>query len=156
MVPVAEERRHGGRFRFENGSSVSPSSGSPTDDVIPTAEPALGGAEAHRRQRWVWAAYTLLGLLLVTYFISLLVRSPDQQWAWLDGWSVAAFEFVASVICIYKGLARRPGRAMPLILGFSLLSWSLGDIVLTAESIGGAKPPTPSIYCSTPWPTSRP
>ncbi len=143
-VPVAEERRHGGRFRFENGSRVSPPPGSSTDVVVPTTESTLSAAEVRRHQRWVWAAYAILGLLLVTYFISLLVRNSNQEWAWLDGWSVAAFEFAASLICIYKGLARRPGRAIPLILGFSLLSWSLGDIVLTTESIGGAKPPTPS------------
>ena len=29
-------------------------------------------------------------------------------------------------------------------LGFAILSWTIGDFVLTAESLGGATPPTPS------------
>jgi diguanylate cyclase (GGDEF)-like protein len=81
----------------------------------------------------------------VAYLISLLVRNPDQQWTWLDGWSVTGFEFVASLMCIYRGLDRKVGRAVPLFLGFALLSWSLGDFVLTAESLGGATPSTPSL-----------
>ena len=144
MVPVDEERRHGGRFRFENGSPVGPSPGSPTSVEVPSIEPPLGGVETRRQKTLVWAGYAFLGVLLVAYFISLLVRGSDEHRVWLDGWSVAAFEFVASLFCIYKGLARRLGRGMPLLLGFSLLSWSLGDIVLTTESVGGATVPTPS------------
>ncbi|HVA53262.1 MAG TPA: bifunctional diguanylate cyclase/phosphodiesterase [Acidimicrobiales bacterium] len=106
--------------------------------------PPRGEAEVRRQRKWILAIYLVLAVLLVAYFISLLVRRSGQEWSWLDGWSVAAFEFTASLICVYKGLARRPGRVMPLILGFSVLSWSLGDIVLTTESIGGVKPPTPS------------
>src|ERR1700686_4267386 len=127
MVPVAEERRHGGRVRSENGLSINQSLGSSGGEVH-SVEPVHLAVETRRQKTWVWAGYALLGVFLVAYFISLLVRGPDQQWLWLDGWSVAAFEFAVSLICIYKGLARRPGRAMPLLLGFSLLSWSLGDI----------------------------
>ncbi|HEV3267622.1 MAG TPA: bifunctional diguanylate cyclase/phosphodiesterase [Acidimicrobiales bacterium] len=144
MAPVPEERRHGGRLRFEIGSSVGQTLEATTDVAIPSVDPAVDAEGLRRQQTRVRLGYVVLGLLLVAYFISLLVRHSDQHWLWLDGWSVAGFEFVASLICIYKGLARRPGRVMPLLLGFSLLSWSLGDVVLTTESIGGASPPTPS------------
>jgi len=144
MAPVPEERRHGGRLRFELGSIVGPALEPSTDVVMPSVDPVIDAEELHRQQTKVRLGYVLLGVLLVAYFISLLVRRSDQHWLWLDGWSVAGFEFVVSLICIYKGLARRPGRVIPLLLGFSLLSWSLGDIVLTTESIGGATPPTPS------------
>jgi hypothetical protein len=90
------------------------------------------------------AAYAVLGTLLVVYLISLIVRRPDQQWPWLDGWTVTAFEFVASAICIFKGLQKRPGRLVPLILGCSLMSWTLGDFFLTFESWAERPPPTPS------------
>jgi len=144
MAPVPEERRHGGRLRFELGSIVGPALEPSADVVMPSVDPAIDAEELRRQQTKVRLGYVLLGVLLVAYFISLLVRRSDQHWLWLDGWSVAGFEFVVSLICIYKGLARRPGRVIPLLLGFSLLSWSLGDIVLTTESIGGATPPTPS------------
>ena len=144
MVPVTEERRHGGRLRFEIGSTIGQTAGSLRDPSVPEPELAIDAAETRRQQARVRAGYVFFGVLLVAYFIFLLVRHSDQHWLWLDGWSVAGFEFLASLACLYKGLARRPGSAMPLILGFSLLSWSLGDIVLTTESIGGATPPTPS------------
>ena len=144
MVPVTEERRHGGRLRFEIGSTIGQTAGSLRDPSVPEPELAIDAAETRRQQARVRAGYVFFGVLLVAYFIFLLVRHSDQHWLWLDGWSVAGFEFLASLACLYKGLARRPGSAMPLILGFSLLSWSLGDIVLTTESIGGATPPSPS------------
>src|ERR1019366_3808827 len=40
---------------------------------------------------------------------------------------------------------RQTGRAVPLILGTSLLTWTLGDVVVTIESLGGATVPQPSI-----------
>jgi diguanylate cyclase (GGDEF)-like protein len=80
---------------------------------------------------------------MVAYYISLLVRG-SAYWIWLDGWSLTGLELVAALLCIYKGLALRVNRAVPLILGFALLSWTIGDFVIAAESIGGATPPTPS------------
>ncbi|MGA2520524.1 MAG: bifunctional diguanylate cyclase/phosphodiesterase [Acidimicrobiales bacterium] len=97
------------------------------------------------RQRGLWSAYAVLGVLLVAYLVSLLVRRPDQHWTWLDGWFVVGVEIVASVLCIARGFTRQAGRAVPLALGFGLLSWALGDAVLTVESLGGATPHTPSL-----------
>ena len=93
----------------------------------------------------LWATYALLGLFLAGYLISLLVRHQDQSWTWLDGWLVCGVEVVASALCMGRVLTRRPGRVAALILGISLLSWSIGDIVLTVESLGGATPPSPSL-----------
>ena len=94
--------------------------------------------------RWMWIGYIALGLLIVAYLVSLLVRSAAQQWTWLDGWSVCGIEIVASLMCITRGLDKHPGRSAPLALGFGLLSWSIGDFLLTFESLGGKNPPTPS------------
>ncbi len=96
-------------------------------------------------RNWAWAVSLLLGLLLVGYFISLLVRPNGAYSVWLDGWLVVGVEFVASVVCIARGLVREPGRAVALILGLALLSWCVGDFVLTVESLGGATPGTPSL-----------
>jgi len=62
----------------------------------------------------------------------------------VDGWGVAAFEIAASVLCIGRALKSRR-RIVPLMLGFGVLSWSIGDTVLTAESAGGGTPPVPSL-----------
>ena len=90
------------------------------------------------------ATYGSFGALLIAYVVSLLVRTPAQQWTWLDGWAIAAFEVVVAGACLARVAIRRPGRAMALFLGVSLLAWAVGDIFLTIESLGGASPPTPS------------
>jgi diguanylate cyclase len=92
----------------------------------------------------LWAAYGLMGVLLLAYLTSLVIRRPDQSSQLLDGWSVAAFELVASALCIARWFAKPSGRAVALILGLALLMWSLGDVAMTVESQGGATPPTPS------------
>ncbi len=37
------------------------------------------------------------------------------------------------------------GRGTAIVLGAALLSWSLGDVVITIQSLGGATPPSPSL-----------
>ena len=88
--------------------------------------------------------YAALAVLLFGYFVSLLVRGPNQSVALVDGWGVAAFEVAASALCIGRALTSRR-RIVPLMLGFGILSWSIGDTVLTGESAGGGTPPVPSL-----------
>jgi diguanylate cyclase (GGDEF)-like protein len=108
----------------------------------PEANDALNRSET--TTKWIWAGFAVLSLLMVAYLISLFVRTPAQQWTWLDGWSICAVEAVASFMCIARGLNKHPGRAAPLALGFALLSWTIGDVALTWESLGGKTPSTPS------------
>jgi diguanylate cyclase len=91
----------------------------------------------------VLSLYAALAVLLSAYFVSLLVRGPGQSVPLIDGWGVAAFEVTASVLCIGRALTSRR-RIVPLMLGFGILSWSIGDTILTAESAGGAAVPVPS------------
>jgi diguanylate cyclase (GGDEF)-like protein len=98
-----------------------------------------------RSLKLVWATFGLLGLILVGYLLSVLQRPDGSYWTWLDGWVVCGVELVASVTCIARGLSRRPGRVAALTLGCSILSWTIGDVVLTIQSIGGATPPSPSL-----------
>ncbi len=83
-------------------------------------------------------------ILLLGYLALLILRGPSGYSRLIDGWGVDAFELAASAMCIASGLSRPRNRAVPLILGASLLSWSLGDLILTVESLGGATPPAPS------------
>jgi diguanylate cyclase (GGDEF)-like protein len=89
--------------------------------------------------------YALLGLLLIAYLGSEIFRASGQSWPWLDNWGVAAFETAASLLCITHAVVLRRGRAAIMVLGFGLLSWSIGDFVLAAESVGGATPAVPSL-----------
>jgi diguanylate cyclase (GGDEF)-like protein len=93
--------------------------------------------------RWVRGVYAVLGVVLAAYFVSLIVRRPDQSVAALDGWGVAAFEVLVSGLCLWRAIGSRR-RAIPLMLGLGILSWSIGDTILTAESAGGGTPPVPS------------
>jgi diguanylate cyclase (GGDEF)-like protein len=86
-----------------------------------------------------------MGTLLVAYFVSLIIRGPDDSSDLVDGWLVAAFEIVASLLCIAGAIGSRHGRAVPLTLGLGVLSWSVGDLFLTIQSTGGGSPPIPSI-----------
>jgi diguanylate cyclase (GGDEF)-like protein len=113
-------------------------------DAGSPGEASIKSFSTEATTRRMWVGYAALSLLLVAYLISLLVRSPNQQWTWLDGWMVCGIEVVASLMCITRGLNKNPGRAAPLALGFALLSWSLGDLLLTFGSLGGKTPPTPS------------
>jgi diguanylate cyclase (GGDEF)-like protein len=93
----------------------------------------------------LWVAYGLMGVLLAGYLVSLIVRGEDQTWPLFSDWSAAGFEGFGAILCLVRGLTRRSGRAVALTLGFGLLMWSVGDFVLTFESLGGVTPPTPSL-----------
>jgi EAL domain-containing protein (putative c-di-GMP-specific phosphodiesterase class I)/methyl-accepting chemotaxis protein len=84
-------------------------------------------------------------VLLAGYLAFLLIRGPDGDSLLVSGWGAAVFELAAGALCLVRGLARRPGRAVALTLGAAIVSWALGDVALTAESLGGATPPTPSV-----------
>jgi diguanylate cyclase len=98
-----------------------------------------------RFTRPVWAAYGVLAVCLVAYIVSEIVRRDGQTWPWLDNWGVAAFEIVASLMCMARAFVTKRNRLIPLVLGLGLMAWSLGDLALAFESIGGATPPTPSV-----------
>jgi diguanylate cyclase (GGDEF)-like protein len=95
--------------------------------------------------RAVLTTYTFIGALLAGYFVSLVVRQPGRSGTWIDAWGVVAVEIVVSGLCLGRALTSHRNRAVSLALGLGILSWSIGDALLTAESAGGASPPTPSV-----------
>jgi len=90
-------------------------------------------------------SYALLLGVLVGYLVLLLVRGPHAPWAWLDDWTIVALEFVASGLCLARGVLFPRGRANALVLGAAILSWSIGDLVLTAQTVNGGTAPSPSL-----------
>jgi diguanylate cyclase (GGDEF)-like protein len=105
----------------------------------------IGEVVQGRRRSPIWIAYGPMVIALVAYFVFLIFRGDGEYRSLIDGWLVAGFEVAASVMCLVRGLAWRRGRAVALVLGAGLLSWSLGDLVLTVESLGGAMPASPSL-----------
>ena len=94
--------------------------------------------------RGIAVAYAVAGVLLVAYAATLLLRQTGQFWPVLDNWGVDAFEVSVALLCLARAILRRPGRAVGLAMGLGLLAWSIGDVLFTIESQGGASPPTPS------------
>ncbi|HEY6278731.1 MAG TPA: EAL domain-containing protein [Streptosporangiaceae bacterium] len=86
-----------------------------------------------------------MGVLLVGYLAFLTVRGRSGNSLLVTGWAPAGFELVAGALCLARGVARRPGRAVALTLGLAITSWALGDLVLAVESQGGVTPPAPSL-----------
>ncbi len=112
------------------------------------AAQAPGASEpqsADQSGRALWLAYGLMGALLVGYLALEIFRNHHDRSSLIDGWLVDTLEIVASGLCLARGFVRRSGRPAALVLGASLLAWSLGDVALTIESLGGATPPSPSV-----------
>jgi diguanylate cyclase (GGDEF)-like protein len=115
--------------------------------VVSTAPAPAAAAAARSPTRptaRIWIAFAAMGVLLVAYLARFLLRS-DSYWPLVDGWLVDGFELAVSCLCLARGLVRRSGRVVALVLGVGMLSWALGDTSLTIESLGGATVPVPSV-----------
>lgn len=105
---------------------------------------APGAPEATRRvdgvdrvRSAVLITFAGLGVLVVAYVAWLVLRRHFTYSTLWNGWVPDAFEILVSVLCIARGLARRPGRTVALALGFGLLSWALGDTMWTVQAVAG-------------------
>jgi diguanylate cyclase (GGDEF)-like protein len=96
-------------------------------------------------RRALWLTFGVIGALLAGYLVYRIVRPTGSYSSLVDGWGVDAIELVASAMCLARGFGPRSGRRAAVVIGVSLLAWSLGDVALTVESLGGAKPPSPSV-----------
>jgi methyl-accepting chemotaxis protein len=89
------------------------------------------------------ALHALLIFILIGYAVSLVVRGQNgASPTWLDGWGVAAFELLASVLVLVRALQYERDRKYALWLGFGMCSWAIGDFAMTYETLGGATPAT--------------
>jgi diguanylate cyclase (GGDEF)-like protein len=90
-------------------------------------------------------AYAAMGVLLLDYLALLISGIGTSSASAIGGWGVGVFELIASGLCIVNGLTRKTARSVPLLLGASLMAWTLGHITFAVESAGGATPSSPSI-----------
>ncbi len=103
--------------------------------------------QLRNRMRLIFA---IAGVLVISFLISLMVRPVGSYNTFVDGWGVDVFELGMGVFCIarfydprWRG-ASTSMRVLPLVIGVACISWALGDVTLTIESLGGATPSTPS------------
>jgi methyl-accepting chemotaxis protein len=101
------------------------------------SEPTTGGGTK--------ALYGLLGLILLGYAVSLVVRANGASTTLIDGWGTATYELVASVLVLIRAAASPRDRRFCLALGTGMALWALGDFAQTYEGIHNANPPTPDL-----------
>ena len=109
------------------------------------SERARASDRLTRTEFAVWVVLAVLSVAIVAYLALLILRDANSYWTWLDGWTICGVELAASALCISRAFVGRSGRTIALALGLGLLSWTLGDVVLTVQSIGGATPPSLSV-----------
>ena len=84
--------------------------------------------------------------VLIGYAVSLVLRGPDgPSPTWLDGWGVSAFELVAGLAVISRGILVPRDRRYALWLGGGCCLWAIGDFAMTFETLNGATPATISV-----------
>ncbi|MFZ0380112.1 MAG: methyl-accepting chemotaxis protein [Solirubrobacteraceae bacterium] len=106
----------------------------------------LTSRSAEQRQRTsagVKVLYGVLGVILLGYAVSLVVRANGASTTWLDGWGVSSFELLAGVLVLIRAAVNPRERRFCLALGVGMCLWALGDFAMTYESIHNANPPTP-------------
>jgi methyl-accepting chemotaxis protein len=100
-------------------------------------------ARADRTGASVKALYGALGLIVLGYAVSLVVRATGSSSTLLDGWGVSSFELLVSVLVLVRAAVSPRDRRFCLALGTGMCLWALGDFAMTYESIHNANPPTP-------------
>jgi diguanylate cyclase len=104
-----------------------------------------GGEQRPLVQARIATTYIVLGLVLFAYLVSLIVRPAGSYSTLVDGWMVDGFELILCLLAFARAIRADARRALPLALGGAMLAWTLGDVALTVESLGGATPSTPSV-----------
>jgi methyl-accepting chemotaxis protein len=111
-----------------------------------TSSPRARRASAPRPEQTAGgtkALYSLLGLIVFGYAVSLVVRATGSSTTLVDGWGVSSFELLASVLVLIRAAVSPKDRGFCLALGAGMCLWAIGDFAMTYESIHNANPPTP-------------
>jgi two-component system sensor histidine kinase/response regulator len=101
--------------------------------------------------RRVPRTFAVAAAILAAFLISLVVRRAGSYFTPVDGWGIDLFELAMGAMCVarYYDKSWRGGtstaRVFPLVLGAACISWAVGDVATTLESLGGATPPIPSV-----------
>jgi methyl-accepting chemotaxis protein len=96
--------------------------------------PAGGGTKA---------VYGLLGVILLGYAVSLIVRANGASTTLIDGWGTSAYELAASCLVLLRAAVSPRDRRFCLALGTGMALWALGDFAETYAGLHNPDLPTP-------------
>ncbi|HZE05218.1 MAG TPA: methyl-accepting chemotaxis protein [Solirubrobacteraceae bacterium] len=89
--------------------------------------------------------YVFLGLILLGYAVSLVVRANGANTTLVDGWGTATYELVASCLVLIRGAVSPRDRRFCLALGLGMALWAIGDFSETYVGLHNDSPPTPEL-----------
>ena len=118
----------------------------PPGFVLPAAAEDRRRPAPHTQQpsRPLKVLFALMAILLIAYVVSVIARRNVDSWPAVDGWGVAAFELVGSLLCMARAFVGHEralaARLVPLALGGAVLAWSLGDFVVAANDGSSSVP----------------
>jgi PAS domain S-box-containing protein len=104
--------------------------------------------EVDQRVRW---AFVFSAAIVVAFLVSLIFRRVGSYYTPVDGWGVDVFEFSMGALCAGRYFERSwrsspsGARVFPLVLGAACVMWSLGDVAMSVETLGGRTPSVPSV-----------
>lgn len=101
-----------------------------------TVEPAR--AARRKVSQRVRASYTVFGAMVLAYTGLLFARGNGVTYDWLDGWGVASFEALMSILILARAWMSPRDRRYCTFLGLGGLSWAGGDFAMAAMT----NPPT--------------
>jgi hypothetical protein len=104
---------------------------------------AAGGA-GDALTKAAWTGFSLLGVLLLVDLGAMIFRRSWTFSPLVDGWLIIGFQLAACALCLASALGRHRHRRVALAMGVACLSWTVGDVLFTLESLHGATPSTPS------------
>ena len=87
--------------------------------------------------------YWLLGLILLGYAVSLVVRANGADTTLIDGWGTATYELVASGLVLLRAAVSPRDRRFCMALGIGMALWALGDFAETYAGLHNPDLPTP-------------
>jgi methyl-accepting chemotaxis protein len=91
----------------------------------------------------VKATYWVLGLILLGYAVSLVVRANGADTPLVDDWGTSAYELLASILVLIRGAVSPRDRRFCLALGTGMALWAIGDFHVTYVSLHNDSVPTP-------------
>jgi methyl-accepting chemotaxis protein len=90
--------------------------------------------------------YGVLVAMLFAFCVDQAIGGPNGSYPnWMAGWGVDAFELVAGLMIVARGVLRPRDRRYALLLGSACCAWAIGDFAMTAETLNGATPATISL-----------
>jgi PAS domain S-box-containing protein len=83
--------------------------------------------------------------MLASYAGLMALRHSWQFSPLLDGWLIIAFQSTACALCVVSGIGMQKHRRVAFAMAAACVSWTIGDVAYTLESLGGASPPAFSV-----------